>query len=80
MIEEQEHAVAQGKHLRVHKGDDVRAGEPLVDGRSTRRTSSRISRRRGAVQAYLLREIQNVYRSQGVAIDDKHIEIILGRR
>ena len=32
VLEEQEHAVPQGKHLRVHKGDEVRAGEPLVDG------------------------------------------------
>ena len=37
VIEEHEHSVPQGKHLRVHKGDEVRAGEPLVDGRAVPR-------------------------------------------
>jgi DNA-directed RNA polymerase subunit beta' len=78
VIEEQEHAVPQGKHLRVHKGDEVRAGEPLVDGPLDPHDILRISGEED-VQVYLLREIQNVYRSQGVGIDDKHIEIILGQ-
>ncbi|HVS19083.1 MAG TPA: DNA-directed RNA polymerase subunit beta' [Planctomycetota bacterium] len=78
VIEEREHAVAQGKHLRVHKGDDVRAGEALVDGSLDPHDILAISGEE-EVQAYLLREIQNVYRSQGVAIDDKHIEIIIAQ-
>ncbi len=76
VIEEQEHSVPQGKHLRVHKGDEVLAGDPLVDGPLVPHDILRIKGDE-AVQVYLLREIQNVYRSQGVTIDDKHIEIIL---
>jgi DNA-directed RNA polymerase subunit beta' len=78
VIEEQEHAVPQGKHLRVHKGDEVRAGDPLVDGPLVPHDILRIKGEE-AVQDYLLREIQNVYRSQGVTIDDKHVEIILAQ-
>jgi DNA-directed RNA polymerase subunit beta' len=78
VIEEQEHAVPQGKHLRVHKGDEVRAGDPLVDGPLVPHDILRIKGEE-SVQEYLLREIQNVYRSQGVTIDDKHVEIILGQ-
>ncbi|MEW6072437.1 MAG: DNA-directed RNA polymerase subunit beta' [Planctomycetota bacterium] len=76
VIEEQEHSVPQGKHLRVHKGDEVHAGDPLVDGPLVPHDILRIKGDDSA-QGYLLREIQNVYRSQGVTIDDKHIEIIL---
>ncbi len=78
VIQEQAHAVPQGKHLRVHKGDEVRAGEPLVDGPLDPHDILRI-RGEEEVLGYLLREIQNVYRSQSVAIDDKHIEIILAQ-
>ena len=78
VIQEQEHAVPQGKHLRVHKGDEVAAGEPLVDGPLDPHDILRITGEE-EVQTYLLREIQNVYRSQGVNIDDKHIEIILSQ-
>ena len=78
VIEEQEHSVPQGKHLRVHKGDEVRAGDPLVDGPLVPHDILRIKGDE-FVQEYLLGEIQNVYRSQGVTIDDKHIEIILAQ-
>jgi len=78
VIEEQEHAVPQGKHLRVHKGNEVRAGDPLVDGPLVPQDILRISGEE-KVQDYLLNEIQNVYRSQGVPIDDKHIEIIISQ-
>ena len=71
-----EHPVPHGKHIRVHKGDRVRAGEPLMDGSLVPHDLLRISGEE-AVQVYLLREIQNVYRSQNVTIDDKHIEIIV---
>jgi DNA-directed RNA polymerase subunit beta' len=77
-IDEHEHAVPQGKHLRVHKGDEVRAGEPLVDGPLYPEDILRINGDE-AVQEYLLREIQNVYRSQSVTIDDKHVETILAQ-
>ncbi len=78
VIEEQQHAVPQGKHLRVHKGDEVRAGEPLVDGPLDPHDIVRI-RGEEEVLGYLLREVQNVYRSQSVTIDDKHIETILAQ-
>jgi len=77
-IEEHEHSVPQGKHLRVHKSDEVRAGEPLVDGPLYPEDILRINGE-DAVQGYLLGEVQNVYRSQSVTIDDKHIETILSQ-
>jgi len=75
---EREHLVSHGKHLRVHTGDYVRAGEALVDGPLVPHDILRISGEE-AVQQYLTREIQNVYRSQRVEIDDKHIEIIVAQ-
>ena len=75
---EREHLVSHGKHLRVHAGDFVRAGEALVDGPLVPHDILRISGEE-AVQQYLVREIQNVYRSQHVVIDDKHIEIIVSQ-
>ncbi|HEX4146704.1 MAG TPA: DNA-directed RNA polymerase subunit beta' [Pirellulales bacterium] len=75
---EREHLVAHGKHLRVHASDFVRAGEALVDGPLVPHDILRISGEE-AVQQYLVREIQNVYRSQRVEIDDKHIEIIVAQ-
>jgi len=78
VIQEHEHAVPQGKHLRVHKGDEVRAGEPLVDGPLHPQDILRI-RGEEELLRYLMSEVQNVYRSQGVGIDDKHIEVILAQ-
>jgi len=75
---EREHLVSHGKHLRVHAGEFVRAGEALVDGPLVPHDILRISGEE-AVQQYLVREIQNVYRSQRVDIDDKHIEIIVAQ-
>ncbi len=75
---EREHLVPHGKYLRVHGGDRVRAGDPLVEGPLVPHDILRISGEE-AVQRYLLREIQNVYRSQRVEIDDKHLEIIVAQ-
>ena len=75
---EREHLVTHGKHLRVHAGDYVKAGEALVDGPLVPHDILRISGEE-EVQQYLVREIQNVYRSQRVDIDDKHIEIIVSQ-
>ncbi len=75
---EREHLVTHGKHLRVHAGDLVKAGEALVDGPLVPHDILRISGEE-EVQRYLVREIQNVYRSQRVDIDDKHIEIIVSQ-
>ena len=75
---EREHLVTHGKHLRVHAGDIVKSGEALVDGPLVPHDILRISGEQ-EVQRYLVREIQNVYRSQRVEIDDKHIEIIVSQ-
>ncbi len=75
---EREHLVPQGKNLRVHRGDHVTAGEALVDGPLVPHDILAIQGEK-AVHAYLLREIQSVYRAQGVSIDDKHVEIIISQ-
>jgi DNA-directed RNA polymerase subunit beta' len=75
---EREHSVPHGKHLRVHTGDYVKEGDPLVDGPLVPHDILRISGA-DAVQNYLVREVQSVYRSQRVDIDDKHIENIVAQ-
>ncbi len=62
--------------LRVEKGEEVNAGEQLTEGSKNPREILRIQGRE-ACQLYLLEQVQQVYRSQGVAIHDKHIEVIL---
>jgi len=68
--------VASGKHLRVHEGDRVRAGDRLSEGPVNPHDILRIKGPR-AVQEYLLNEVQEVYRLQGVKINDKHIGVIV---
>jgi DNA-directed RNA polymerase subunit beta' len=75
---EKEHHVPQDKELQVHAGDYVEAGDPLVRGPIIPHDILRI-RGEEALYQYLLTEVQNVYRSQGVKINDKHIEIILNQ-
>ncbi|MFO0915680.1 MAG: DNA-directed RNA polymerase subunit beta' [Pirellulales bacterium] len=75
---EREHLVPHGKRFLVHASDYVRAGQALVDGPLVPHDILRISGEE-AVQQYLLHEIQSVYRSQRVEINDKHIEIIVAR-
>ena len=65
-----------GKHVLVQENDVVRAGERLSDGAIDPHDVLRI-KGVGAVQEYLVNEIQEVYRIQGVKINDKHIEIIV---
>jgi len=65
-----------GKHVLVQANDVVRAGERLSDGAIDPHDVLRI-KGVGAVQEYLVNEIQEVYRIQGVKINDKHIEIIV---
>jgi len=76
--EKVEHLVPPGKHLRVHAGDRVREGDSLVHGPLVPHEILAISGQE-AVQAYLVREVQAVYRTQRVDIDDKHIEIIIAQ-
>ena len=72
---EKEHHVPRDKHLNVHTGDLVEAGDTLTDGPLVPHDILRIKGEE-ALQRYLIGEIQNVYRSQNVTINDKHIEII----
>ena len=68
--------VSLSKHMLVHENDFVQAGDPLSDGTIAPHDILKIKGPR-AVQEYLLNEIQEVYRLQGVEIDDKHIEVVV---
>jgi DNA-directed RNA polymerase subunit beta' len=72
---EKEHHVPRDRHLNVHTGDYAEAGDALTDGPLVPHDILRIKGEE-ALQRYLTIEIQNVYRSQNVNINDKHIEII----
>jgi len=74
--ETREYLIPQGRHLHVQEGSYVRAGERLTEGSVNPHDILRI---KGIeeVQEYLVNEIQEVYRLQGVRIDDKHIEVIV---
>jgi len=72
---EKEHHVPRDRHLNVHTGDFTEAGDALTDGPLVPHDILRIKGEE-ALQRYLTIEIQNVYRSQNVNINDKHIEII----
>jgi DNA-directed RNA polymerase subunit beta' len=71
-----EYIIPQGKHLVVYDGDRVRAGDALTDGAANPHDILRVKGDK-AVQEYLLNEIQEVYRLQGVLINDKHIEVVV---
>ena len=75
-VEPQLYEVPAGKHLRVHEGDRVRAGDRLTEGPVNPHDILLIKGPR-AVQEYLLNEVQEVYRLQGVRISDKHIGVIV---
>jgi DNA-directed RNA polymerase subunit beta' len=74
--EVREYLIPQGKHFRVHDGDRVKAGEKLCEGPVDPRDVLRIKGSK-AVQEYLVNEVQEVYRLQGVRINDKHVEVIV---
>ncbi|MCC6824221.1 MAG: DNA-directed RNA polymerase subunit beta' [Acidobacteria bacterium] len=73
---EKEYDIPRGTHINVQEGDHVRAGEPLMDGPLNPHDILRVLGT-GALQNYIVNEIQEVYRLQGVNIDDKHIEVIV---
>ena len=75
---QREHLVPRGKHLKVHRSDRVKAGDPLVEGPMVLQDILRICGEE-ELQQYMLKEVQNVYKSQNVPIDDKHIEIIIAQ-
>jgi len=74
--ETREYLIPRGKHISVHEGDRVRAGEPLMDGSPNPHDYLAVLGDR-ELQRYLVNEVQEVYRLQGVTINDKHIEIIV---
>jgi DNA-directed RNA polymerase subunit beta' len=74
--QQREYLIAKGKHIQVQPGDRVRAGEPLMDGPANPHDILRVKGEK-ELAAYLVNEIQQVYRLQGVAINDKHIEVIV---
>jgi len=71
-----EYLIPKGKHVSVHEGDRVRAGEALMDGSSNPHDILRIKGEKELAK-YLVDEVQEVYRLQGVKINDKHIETIV---
>ncbi|MGE3757147.1 MAG: DNA-directed RNA polymerase subunit beta', partial [Pseudobdellovibrionaceae bacterium] len=74
--EQREYLIPKGKHVAVREGEFVRKGESLMDGPSNPHDILRVLGDR-ALSAYLVNEIQEVYRLQGVGINDKHIEVIV---
>ena len=74
--EPKEYLIPKGKHISVHEGDYVKAGEPLMDGSSNPHDILRVLGVKELAK-YLVDEVQEVYRLQGVKINDKHIEVIV---
>ena len=77
-VEAREHISNYGAKIRIEKGDKVNAGDKLTEGAIAPKELLAVTDPI-TVQEYILKEIQNVYRSQGVDISDKHIEIIAHR-
>jgi len=74
--EEREYVVSAATHIRVQNEDQIKAGQQLTDGSINPQDILHILGKE-AVQQYLVDEVQKVYRSQGVNINDKHIEVIV---
>ncbi len=74
--EQREYDIPRGTHINVQEGDRVRAGEALMDGPLNPHDILRVLGM-NRLQEYLVNEIQEVYRLQGVNINDKHIEVIV---
>jgi DNA-directed RNA polymerase subunit beta' len=73
---EEEHVIPLGKHIIVFKGDHVEKGEPLTEGPIVPQEILEVCGPQ-ELQEYLVNEVQEVYRLQGVEINDKHIEVIV---
>jgi DNA-directed RNA polymerase subunit beta' len=75
-VVEREYSIPHNAKLLVENGQEIRAGDPITDG-PINPQEYLDTRGKDAVQRYLVKEVQKVYRSQGVTINDKHIEIIV---
>jgi DNA-directed RNA polymerase subunit beta' len=74
--EVEEYLIPRGKHINFYEGDYIRAGEPLIAGAAIPQDILTI-KGEVALARYLVNEVQEVYRLQGVRINDKHIEVIV---
>jgi DNA-directed RNA polymerase subunit beta' len=74
--EEREYVIPAASHIRVHDGDSIKAGDQLTDGSINPQDILKVLGQE-AVQRYLVEGVQKVYCSQGVHINDKHIEVIV---
>jgi DNA-directed RNA polymerase subunit beta' len=74
--EEREYSIAAATHIRVQSGDLIKAGQQLTDG-SINPQDILVVLGKDAVQRYIVEEVQRVYCSQGVHINDKHVEVIV---
>ena len=74
--EEKEYFIPKGKYVAVREGEYIRKGEALMDGPSDPHDILQVSGEK-ALAGYLVNEVQEVYRLQGVHINDKHIELIV---
>jgi DNA-directed RNA polymerase subunit beta' len=74
--EQREYLIPKGKHVAVREGEFVRAGEALMDGPTNPHDVLAVLGA-NALSAYLVNEVQEVYRLQGVGINDKHVEVIV---
>jgi DNA-directed RNA polymerase subunit beta' len=75
-LEPKEYLIPKGKHISVHEGDRIRAGEPIMDGLANPHDILNILGEKDLAK-FLVDEVQEVYRLQGVKINDKHIEVIV---
>ena len=74
--ESREYYIPKGKHIIVREGDEIRAGDPLIEGSPNPHDILKVKGVKG-VARFLVEEIQEVYRLQGVKINDKHFEVIV---
>jgi len=74
--DKKDYLIPRGKHINVYEGDYIRAGEPLIGGSAIPQDILKI-KGEVALAKYLVDEVQEVYRLQGVRINDKHIEVIV---
>ena len=77
-VETREHVTQYNAKLRVEKGDMVNAGDPLTEGSISPKELLAVTDPT-TVQGYILKEIQKVYKSQGVDVSDKHVETVVRR-